>query len=366
VRVDSNGVGLLRSRRLMSVTVIIGGQYGSEGKGKVALEFARRQRATVAVRVGGTNSGHTAVDANGVTRILRQLPTAALLPDVICVLPAGAYIDPDVLLGEIAAVGLPAHRLVIDPNAALITNREKTEEAQSGLREKIGSTGSGTGAGVARRIGRDGTTRFVGSDHRLQPYLPETPTVQFMRTRLARRERVIIEGTQGFGLSLLHSDAYPNVTSRDTSAAAFVSEAGLSPLDVDQVVLVLRSYPIRVAGNSGELLNEIDWSTVTTEAGAPVPISERTSVTRMVRRVARFDAAIVRRAIETNMPTHIVMNHLDYVDYACRSKNGLTCKATEFVRRVESEIRAPVTDLGFGPDSLIARQEMSDFHGEAA
>jgi adenylosuccinate synthase len=350
----------------MPVTVIVGGQYGSEGKGKVALEFARRRSATVAVRVGGTNSGHTAVDQGGLTRILRQLPTAALLPGVICVLPAGSYVDPDILLDEIAAIELPEDRLIIDPNAVLITDWEKAEEARSGLRENIGSTGSGTGAAVVRRIARDGTARLSSSDGRLRRYVSAIPARRMMRARLARGERIVIEGTQGFGLSLLHSDAYPNVTSRDTSAAAFVSEAGLSPLDVDDVVLVLRSYPIRVAGNSGVLVNEIDWPTVTTESGAPEPISERTSVTRMVRRVARFDAAIVRTAIETNIPTHIVMNHLDYVDYACRSKNGLTYKAKEFVRRVEAEIGASITDLGFGPNCLVPCPQMSDFHGEAA
>jgi adenylosuccinate synthase len=350
----------------MPVTVIVGGQYGSEGKGKVALEFARRHRATVAVRVGGTNSGHTAVDARGVTRILRQLPTAALLPDVICVLPAGSYIDADVLLGEIAATRLPKDRLVIDPNAVLIIDEDREGEARSGLREKIGSTGSGTGAAVIRRIARDGTARLAGSDDRLRRYVSAVPARRMMRARLVRGERIVIEGTQGFGLSLLHSDAYPKVTSRDTSAAAFVSEAGLSPFDVENVVLVLRSYPIRVAGNSGELVHEIDWSTVTKESGAPEPISERTSVTRMVRRVARFDAAIVRRAIETNMPTHIVVNHLDYVDYACRSKNRLTCKAIDFVRYVEEEIGASITDLGFGPDLLVSRSEAFVKRGDAA
>ena len=88
-----------------------------------------------------------------------------------------------------------------------------------------------------------------------------------MREHLEAGQRIIIEGTQGFGLSLLHSKYYPFVTSRDTTAAAFVSEAGLSPLDVDDIVLVLRAFPIRVGGNSGPLPNEIDWDTVTSESG---------------------------------------------------------------------------------------------------
>jgi adenylosuccinate synthase len=77
----------------MAVTVVIGGQYGSEGKGKVAHHIARVQSASAAVRVGGPNSGHSAVDAQGRLVVLRALPTAALLPDVLCVLGPGSYLD---------------------------------------------------------------------------------------------------------------------------------------------------------------------------------------------------------------------------------------------------------------------------------
>jgi adenylosuccinate synthase len=109
----------------MPVTVVVGGQFGSEGKGKVAHFFARSQNSSVAVRVGGSNSGHTVVDRSGNCLILRQLPTAAILEDVKCVICAGSYINPDLLLNEIALVGLSFDRLLIDPNAMIISCEDK-------------------------------------------------------------------------------------------------------------------------------------------------------------------------------------------------------------------------------------------------
>ena len=87
-----------------------------------------------------------------------------------------------------------------------------------------------------------------------------------LRRLLSSNERVVIEGTQGFGLSLYHGGHYPKATSRDTTAGTFVGEAGLSPLDVDDVKMVIRTFPIRVAGDSGELPNETTWKAVAAEA----------------------------------------------------------------------------------------------------
>lgn len=339
----------------MSVTVVVGGQYGSEGKGKVACELARRQGASVAVRVGGSNSGHTVIDPKGKKWRFQHLPTAAILPDVLCVLPTGAYIDVELLLGEIAETNLPADRLLIDAHAVLITDRERAEEAEGGLRASIGSTASGTGTAVLRRLRRDGTVRFANSDPRLAPYIPALPVAKTLRTRLARRERVIIEGTQGFGLSPLHSREYPNVTSRDTTAAAFVAEAGLSPLDVDDVTLVIRSHPIRVGGNSGNLRYEIDWDTVTRESGSTRPLMERTTVTNTIRRIARFDPQVVIAAIEANAPTRIVMNHLDYVDCLCHPLSPSSHKASEFIEAVERQIGNRIDEFGLDEATLLER-----------
>ncbi|SRR6266404_4530070 len=337
----------------MPVTVIVGGQYGSEGKGKVAHWLARKRLASVAVRTGGPNAGHTVEDAPNHPVVLRQLPTAAFCPDVMCVLGPGSYIDPDLLLAEVAKTGLIADRLLIDPNATVITEDDKTRERNSTLRASIGSTQSGTGAAVVKRIERRASTELAKNDVRLSQFI--APVAPFLRSQLSSGKRIILEGTQGFGLSLLHSPLYPYVTSRDTTAAAFVSEVGLSPMDVDEVVMVLRAFPIRVSGNSGPLPNEIDWETLTAESGSLTPIIEYTSVTQRVRRIARFDPEIVRAAIEINAPTHLVLNHLDYIDFTCRVRDYATQSAVNFIEEVESALGRPIDYLGFGPSSVCTR-----------
>ncbi|MFZ0889249.1 MAG: adenylosuccinate synthetase [Candidatus Binataceae bacterium] len=336
----------------MPVTVIVGGQFGSEGKGKVAHALAREKGAKIAIRVGGSNSGHTVVNSDGQAVVLRQLPTAALLPGVLCVLGAGSYIDPDILLQEMERTGLRSDCLRIDPNAAVITDREKQEEASTTLRQSIGSTLSGTGAAVGRRIGRVRGLRLAKDEPRLQPFLTRVP--ELLRSYLKSGERLILEGTQGFGLSVLHSPDYPYVTSRDTTAAAFLSEAGLSPLDVDEVVLVIRAFPIRVAGKSGPLPKEVDWRTVALESGLREDFVEYTSVTRTVRRVGRFDPEVVRQAILVNRPTAVVLNHLDYVDASARERNAPSSRSSSFVAEVEQSISRRIGYFGFGPSSLVA------------
>lgn len=335
----------------MPVTVIIGGQFGSEGKGKVAHYLAQEQNASMAVRVGGSNSGHTVIDKSGNSVVFRQLPTASIIPNIKCIISAGSYIEPSLLLSEIEFTGLSSGQLFIDPNAMIISENEQIEERNSLLRTSIGSTLSGTGAAVRKRIERTTHVRLAKDEESLQPYI--RPVISIMRQELNKGGRIIIEGTQGYGLSLLHSDHYPYVTSRDTTAAAFVSEAGLSPLDVDDVVLVIRSFPIRVAGNSGFIPNEIDWETVSSESGSSSSLSEYTSVTKNLRRVARFDENVVCQAIIANRPTKIILNHVDYIDASRSNSDFLSDKINTFIRQVERTIDAPIDYIGFSPSSLI-------------
>lgn len=345
----------------MPVTVVVGGQYGSEGKGKVAHFLAREMEASVAIRCGGPNSGHTVIDPKGNPIIFQQLPTASILPDVICVLCAGTYIDLDILNREIEITGIDPKRVYIDPNAVIITREIRELERNSGLREAIGSTGSGTGEAVLSRIKRHRKIIFAKDIPELDPYVE--PTSIFFRNQLNDEKRIIIEGTQGFGLSLLHSPYYPFVTSRDTTAAAFLAETGLSPIDVDDVVLTIRAFPIRVAGNSGPLVDEINWEKVTAEGEHSQSIEERTSVTNCVRRVARFNPEIVRMAIEVNRPSKIVLNHLDYI---CSPKvEGRDKLVRNFVFKVEASIKRGIEFLGFGPN-LIERNENNLISMEAA
>ena len=234
----------------MPISVVVGGQFGSEGKGKVALEIARQTSARVVVRVGGTNSGHTAIDDAGKTWALRQLPVSVLAPSTMAVLPPGAIIDPEIFHREIDSLKLERQRVIVSPHATVISEADKEAERTDGLVDQIGSTGSGTGAALIRRIGRRPGERILARDSLpLRDYLGDTSDV--MRGVLNKNGRIVVEGSQGFGLSLLHGGHHPNATSRDTTAATFLGESGLSPRDVDDITLVLRCHPIRVAGKSG-------------------------------------------------------------------------------------------------------------------
>ena len=119
--------------------------------------------------------------------------------------------------------------------------------------------------------------------------------------------------------------------------------------------MVLRAFPIRVAGNSGPLPNETDWETIARNSGYESDLTERTTVTDMVRRVARFDATVVRAALEANNPNQIVLNHVDYVDESCRKTHQLNSKTEQFVALVEREIRSKIDFVGFGPSSIVSR-----------
>lgn len=331
----------------MSVSIVIGGQFGSEGKGKVARWFAGRYHASAVVRVGGINSGHTVIDDNGQPVIFRILPTAALDREATCVLPAGSYLDVDLLFQEIKMAGISPAKVKIHPHAVIITNREIEIERRLSLSERIGSTGTGTGAAVGLRAMRDPGITLAKDVGELSGFLCDTE--QFLRKELLQGHEVLIEGTQGFGLSNLYSPYYPKATSRDTGAAAFLSEAGLSPFDVGHIIMVIRSYPIRVSGDSGVLPNEITWDDVTAASGRQAMIQEYTSVTKKKRRVGKFDPDIVRRSIAVNRPDQIVLNHMDYIP---GEPGKLGPDRVEFLKNTQEAINQRINYVGLGPDEI--------------
>jgi adenylosuccinate synthase len=342
----------------MPISVVVGGQFGSEGKGKTAHEIARRTKAAIVVRVGGTNSGHTAVDEAGKTWALRQLPASVLAPDTVAILPPGALIDPEILHREVEALRLNRRRLIVSPYATVITDADKEAERKTGLIAQIGSTGSGTGAALIRRIGRQSQQTILAGDHpALKRYLGDTS--EFMREMLNKNRWIVIEGSQGFGLSLLHGGYYPKATSRDTTAGTFIGEVGLSPRDVEDITLVIRAHPIRVAGDSGKLSGETTWAKIAKAAGLPEGYCELSTATKRIRRVGRFDAKLVKRAIEANNPTRIVLNHFDYVHHAVRNR-VFHMRALAFLKKVETDIGREIDWVGTGPDRFVGRAEIGN------
>ncbi len=123
-------------------------------------------------------------------------------------------------------------------------------------------------------------------------------------------------------------------------------------MDVKDVTMVIRTYPIRVGGNSGPLPREITWEEVQRRCGAPTPLTEMTSVTKKVRRVAEFDGELLKRAYQFNKPNHIAIHGADYLDWDDRGVTNwkdLSGKTRDFVRRVETTTGSEVSMIFTGP-----------------
>jgi adenylosuccinate synthase len=342
----------------MGVIIVIGGQYGGEGKGKVVAHLAKRDDPDFVVRCGGPNSGHT-VHLNDQIFRLRLLPAGFVNSRSRLLLVAGSIINLRLLITEIELTGTDAHRVGIDRNAAIITAEDEKRESQLGLRDRIGSTLSGTGIGVVKRALRDGTIKLASDIPEARPFVTDVSAE--INCGIDKGQLCIVEGTQGFGLSLYHTLCYPYATSRDTTASAFLSEVGLSPMKVDSIIMAIRTFPIRVEGKSGPLKNEITWEKLQQSSGYPYPISEYSTVTSRLRRVAAFDMELVRRATMVNRPTELALHGVDYLDFSNKGimdYDLLTNETKEFIEWVEQELGVPVEFIGTGPanEELIDRR----------
>ena len=337
------------------ITVVVGGQFGGEGKGKVTAHLCRNYGYDAAVRCGGPNSGHTVTIGNEQV-ILRQTPAGIVNPDTKLFLSAGCLIDLNVLSREIELFNLTPDSLGIDRNAVIIEKEDIEEETRGELKDRIGSTCTGVGAAVAKRILRRGNITLAKDSVELESFVSDVS--QEIMALYESGRKIVIEGTQGFGLSVYHTPYYPYATSRDTTASAFLSEVGVSPLVVSEVIMVIRTFPIRVGGNSGPLPEEVNWETIQLQSGYPYKVEEYTSVTKRLRRVGRFDLEIVKKAVVVNNPTRAALMGVDYLDYRNKSvKNyeALTPKAKEFISWLEGKLDYKLDFIGTGPrdDELI-------------
>jgi len=283
------------------------------------------------------------------------LPTGYINPRTRLLIPAGALIDPPILKGELDSFGISSSRVGIDEKCFVIRESDRESERELGLRERLSSTLCGVGAAVSRRVLRGPNAKLARDAVETYPWLHEllTDVSQEVNEAIDRGGKVLIEGTQGFGLSLYHSEHYPRTTSRDTSAAGFLSEVGVSPSLVTEIVVVFRTFPIRVAGaQAGPLRDEITWEQLREESGYPHDITEMTSVTNKVRRVGRFDWDLARSAVRVNRPSRVAINGLDYLDFADYGVNrlgSLSERATAFICELEKELGTPIGYLGVGP-----------------
>jgi adenylosuccinate synthase len=332
----------------MAATIVVGGQYGSEGKGKVVALLASRSNKPWLVRCGGPNSGHT-VTVEGKDTILRQVPSCAEPQQATFCLAAGCAVDEEILLRELEVLKIDQSRIIVDPRAVIVTEQDR--QAERSELKSIASTCSGTGSASRRRMSRGSDVTLVKDSKELRARCRIESVAPLVHRSLVNGEDVIVEGTQGFSLSLLHGPDYPFVTSRDTTAAGFAMEVGLSPRAIDKIVMAVRTFPIRVGGPSGPFAREISWEEIARISGAPNVVPEYTSVTHRLRRVARFDLQAVQIACNYNGPTSLAVMGIDRLDYRNSGASqvaDLTAEARVFLRNLQTATGVPIEFVGSG------------------
>ena len=368
----SKGAVLVRATALLNlyprssealVDVLIGGQYGSEGKGNIVGHIAPEY--DLLVRVGGPNAGHQ-VYAEPTPEKYFHLPSGTgRAPNARLLLGPGAVIYPPKLLKEIAIHKVSAERLTIDEQAMIISDDDILEESKKFT--NISSTAQGVGLASARKMtGRseykDGSTLFLAKDvPDLRPYIGNTR--KELADAAVRGLRILLEGTQGTSLSL-HHGRYPHVTTRDTTVSGCLADAGIAPSNVRKVIMVCRTYPIRVGGPSGPMDYEVSVEEIHNRSGIPLSeliATETTTTTNRARRIAEFDWEQLKDSVQLNGPTDIALTFVDYFDMANRSAfrfEQLSADTIRFVEEVERVSGRPVSLLStdFGWRNVIDRR----------
>jgi len=329
--------------------VVVGAQWGDEGKGKLVDVIS--ERADLVVRYqGGANAGHTVVIGDS-QFILRLIPSGILHPTTTCVLGNGVVIDPDAFFGELdglAERGVPVTgRVLVSDRAHLVLPYHKLLDAAAERSQNIGTTRRGIGPAYEDKYGRRGLrVGFLSDLPRMERRLadrvrlaneqlallgaPERASVDEHVTlirRIAPRllpmvvdtgahlhhairagQRVLLEGAQGSLLDVDHG-TYPFVTSSNTTAGGAAVGAGIGPTAIDGVLGVVKAYTTRVGNGPLPTL-------------APAPVEEELrrlghefgAVTGRPRRCGWFDALVVRYAARVNGLTALAVTKLDVLD----------------------------------------------------
>lgn len=311
---------------------LLGGQWGSEGKGAAAAFTALRcGDFDIITTNAGAQAGHTSTH-DGVTKVVFHLPTYALYRPVLTYLNAGSIIDPDGLLRELSEnPGVVRNGFAIHPNAAIITPACRDAEMRDdSAQTKIASTRKGVGEALSRKVLRSGLiAKDLGSlggpgNERLLELVRHVRRVD-LNDLMSRGASVLVEVPQGHSLSL-DGPFYPHVTSRNCTVAQAMSDAGIHPQFYHTSMMVIRTFPIRVGnilgpgtpadgatihsvvGYSGDHYpdqHEISWEDLGVRA-------EITTVTKRVRRVFTFSEQQVAEAIVQTRPSVIYLTFCDY------------------------------------------------------
>ncbi len=325
----------------MGCCVVVGGAFGDEGKGKIVSYIALKDNPRIAVRGGvGPNAGHTVVYRQKTLK-LRMLPSAVVNEQTQLMIGAGVLIDPSIILDEINKTA-SGSRVKIDKNCALIEKKHIERDKEGHLKEKIGTTGTGTGPANSDRVLR--IASVASQEPALREYVDDISAS--VNNALDANEFVLVEGTQGTLLSLYYGE-YPYVTSKDVSASGICSDVGIGPKRVDDVLVVFKSYLTRVGSGplDGELKSEDTVGRGWQEYG---------SVTGRLRRAAPFNFELAKKSVTLNSATQLALTKLDIVfpEVAhARDYDKLSRPAKSYVEEIESALKRPVVYIGTGSDS---------------
>jgi len=325
----------------MPCTVIAGAFWGDEGKGKIISYLALKDRLDFCVRTGSVNAAHT-IWHQGKRYALHMVPGGFVHDKCRLLIGAGSNVHVAQFLKEVEETGVK-NRIGVDSQASIIEEKHSMQDKSSAHLKGLGTTGWGVGPAVEERVRR--TAKVAKDIPELKPYIVDV--AEEVNNGLDTGKKVLLEGTQGLLLSLFHG-TYPYVTSRDTSASAICSEAGVGPTRIDDVIVVFKSFITRVG--TGPLPGEISK-----EEAIKRGWFETAAGTGRDRRSAPFNLALAKKAARLNGATQAAVTKLDCVYPECkgaRTYDKLSIEAIEFIRKVEKETGIPATLIGTGPEAL--------------
>lgn len=354
----------------MTVDVLMDLSFGSSAKGHVIEDLLKYRKYTSSIRTGATNAGHS-LSYKGKMYSVQTIPCAWVDPNVKLFLGAGCFIQKSLLEKEIAMINeaIPEadvrDRLFIDYRATILEDQDvEAENDGVGMNKEMGSTAHGCGAILIRKLWRGHNHEIPHrmadeKEYAVEKGLTVVDTIEMLNKE---DEVVLLEGTQGTMLSIHTTPYYPYCTTRECTASGYLSECGFSPFDVRDVIGVIRSFPIRVHGNSGDTSGEeLTWGQISEIAGVTIT-PERTTVTKLVRRIFTFGDKDFAHAIRINKPTKLALSFADYlapdiVDQTDQTKIPAESrqKLQDFVDMLENKGRAPVFWIGTSPTTAIIR-----------
>ena len=325
----------------MSCTIIVGGFFGDEGKGKIVAHIACKDKPVIISRGGvGPNAGHTVQVGNREYGV-RMVPSGFVYKDAKLCIGSGVLVDTRILKQEIEMLDVKG-RIFVDKRCGIITEDHILRDKGSAhLSKKIGSTGSGCGPANADRVMR--ISPQAKDVPELAEYLLDVPKA--IDDELRQGKMVLLEGTQGFGISLYYG-TYPFVTSKDTSASQIAADNGVGPTKINDVIVVFKAYPTRVG--EGPFSTEM-----TSEKSDSMGIQEFGTVTHRKRRVGGWDGKMAQYSAMINGCTQAAITGIDRVDKSCfgvTEYGKLTTKAKNFLKIAEDDIGSPITLISTGPE----------------